>query len=224
MKYFIIADIAGQYDALMRLIARAPKDSTIVAVGDLVDRGPDSNKVIEYFMANPQHLVVMGNHEHMMLDYLTERKFYGNGAWFGNGGLRTLGSYQDYPDMKVPESHIEWLKGLRWAVSVREPSGRELLITHAALDPKFEDAAQSVKEFSDDSVFWNRGEPIKRNFFQVFGHNSHWGLRWFSDADGEWAVCIDQSRKEILTAFQWPEKTIVTEPYKQTEHAKGAEL
>lgn len=47
----VIGDIAGQYDSLMRLIAKMPKQPTIL-LGDLNDRGWQSKQVIQWAIDN----------------------------------------------------------------------------------------------------------------------------------------------------------------------------
>ncbi|RHX94817.1 serine/threonine protein phosphatase [Leptospira yasudae] len=65
MRDIIIGDIHGCYEELILLLKEVgyTKNDRIISVGDIVDRGPDSLKVYEFFKGNPQHVVVMGNHE-----------------------------------------------------------------------------------------------------------------------------------------------------------------
>src|SRR5271165_2882948 len=95
--YNIIGDIAGQYDTLLALLAKMPKDATPVSVGDMVDRGPKSKQVLEFFKNNG--LAILGNHDHMMIDACKyDMKYYNNGAWFWNGGQRTVESF--FPEIE----------------------------------------------------------------------------------------------------------------------------
>jgi hypothetical protein len=78
--HYVIGDIHGCYDELLELEEKikvsAEKSEIvphIISVGDLIDRGPNSNDVIEHFrkgVENGTHTVVMGNHELMMLETL----------------------------------------------------------------------------------------------------------------------------------------------------------
>lgn len=92
----IIGDIAGQYDTLMALIKKMPEDE-IISVGDMVDRGPKSKEVIEWFMKNGK--AHMGNHEHFMLhECRNPSGIYVLGDWARNGGPMTLKSYDPQVD------------------------------------------------------------------------------------------------------------------------------
>ena len=73
-RTLVVGDIQGCLVEFLDLVAFAelgPKDR-IVAVGDLVDRGPDSPGVLEYFQTNSRARSVMGNHERKHI-----RWFYG---------------------------------------------------------------------------------------------------------------------------------------------------
>jgi serine/threonine protein phosphatase 1 len=65
MRHIVIGDIHGCFDEFMELLGIvAPTDSDqIIAIGDTVDRGPDSEKVLEFFRDTPNAVSIMGNHE-----------------------------------------------------------------------------------------------------------------------------------------------------------------
>ena len=64
-RTIIIGDIHGCFDelaALLNLVAPA-SDDRIIALGDIVDRGPDSEKVLAFFRDTPNATSLLGNHE-----------------------------------------------------------------------------------------------------------------------------------------------------------------
>jgi serine/threonine protein phosphatase 1 len=65
IKHVLIGDIHGCFDELQDLLdAVAPaSDDCIVALGDVVDRGPDSEKALEFLRDQPNAASLMGNHE-----------------------------------------------------------------------------------------------------------------------------------------------------------------
>lgn len=221
----IIGDIAGEFEALLRLVDRVPRTCPIIGVGDLCDRGQHSSSVIAWFMKTERADSVKGNHEDMMIDYCLHQVKglpgrYGRGVWLMNGGGFTLRSYEDYREQLPPQDHIDWLAGRKLSLTIDSPKGK-CIVTHAAIHRKFSlnealffDVGTSADEPGFEySLIWNRHEPVQREFFQVFGHNSQWGLKTFEGKDGIWAICIDQSRKKVLTGFHWPTGTIFEEPY-----------
>lgn len=80
-RLYAIGDIHGRLDLLQQLIrtieeddaARAPMDSTILFLGDLVDRGPESAQVVSYLLDLKQRRApertrfLLGNHEEVLL-------------------------------------------------------------------------------------------------------------------------------------------------------------
>mgnify|MGYP001583711848 CR=1 FL=1 len=83
---WVVGDIHGCYTLLEQTLYYAGFNKTIdrlICVGDLIDRGPDSIKFLEY-LKYPWFYSCMGNHEDMAIMAL-------NGGtathWYANGGL-----------------------------------------------------------------------------------------------------------------------------------------
>jgi hypothetical protein len=210
----IIGDIGGEYDALIKLLALMPKAETTVLLGDLNDRGPKSKEVIEFAMSRPDIKVLQSNHGDMFVDFMRSmveadyEQRYHYLDFVNNGGWTTLESYGYKPGMTpmdivnlVPRAHINWLEDLPKIIETSD-----LILSHAAvLGGSTVAAAVALPLEDNSSVVWNRGRPSRRpNKFQVMGHNSHWGLKWFSDH----AVCIDTSASRTLTGLHWPTRQI----------------
>lgn len=66
---YAIGDVHGCYETLIRLIDKLPnkEQSNLIFVGDLIDRGKDSAKALE-FVRKGNYACVMGNHEKMFLE------------------------------------------------------------------------------------------------------------------------------------------------------------
>ena len=73
-RVFAIGDIHGRYDLLCQLInvikiraADPPVQNVLIFLGDYIDRGPDSKRVITYLssldMAGYQRVFLKGNHD-----------------------------------------------------------------------------------------------------------------------------------------------------------------
>lgn len=113
-RWIAIGDIHGCATALQALIAEiAPQpDDTIVPLGDVIDRGPDSRAVIEQLLLLRDRCTlkpVMGNHEEMFLSVL--RGDSSPQRWVQFGGAATLDSYGFYGDLSViPREHVEFLE------------------------------------------------------------------------------------------------------------------
>ena len=67
---YVISDIHGQYDALMKIIKQIEftGDDELYILGDVIDRGPKSMECIEWIMAQDNVLTLLGNHELILYD------------------------------------------------------------------------------------------------------------------------------------------------------------
>ena len=111
-----IGDVHGCVLALAALLdSIAPTSAdTIVMLGDLVDRGPDSKGVIDTLidLSGRTNLVtIQGNHEEMMLRVLDGENPQ---SWLQFGGIDTLESYGFTGDFNViPASHLKFFEQMR---------------------------------------------------------------------------------------------------------------
>jgi serine/threonine protein phosphatase 1 len=223
-EFLFIGDIAGQYDALLRLLQKCP-DYPPVSLGDMVDRGPESKKVLDHFMQHGS--AILGNHEHMMLDF-AKGHFYERDVWFcRNGGKYTVANwipdkelpFKNFDEMRkaIPEIYFEWLASLPLYIDMGDA-----LITHAPLHPDhtLEECSRYVTSkyisYSCDasrSLIWNRENPRRiEGKYQIFGHNGfHYFLTDGEDENEEYAVCIDGSRQGQLVAMAWPSRETFVE-------------
>lgn len=101
MNYIAVGDIHGRFDLMERLLTKVFSDypkHTLLFLGDYVDRGPDSYKVVDtikQLVKNAGAIAVRGNHETMMLDYSRSIEMDSGDLWFSNGGRKTVHSYQE---------------------------------------------------------------------------------------------------------------------------------
>ncbi len=109
-----IGDIHGcraPFEQLLAALAIRAED-TLVILGDVVDRGPDSRGVIEILLTlkdQCQLVCITGNHEEMMLDVVDNKMPLQD--WLAHGGDETLDSYgKGAAPARLPEEHIEFLR------------------------------------------------------------------------------------------------------------------
>lgn len=206
---YVIADIHGhmrQLDICLDLIERdGGPDAEIVFLGDLVDRGPDSNIVVQTLMdgvqtGRPWH-VLKGNHDRMFSRFARDANEHDPAiksglSWLNPrlGGLMTLASYgvQIADNMApkeafasastaVPVEHLDFLDQLPL---YHETQG--LLFVHAGIRP-----GVPMNQQIEDDLIWIR-EPFltvesDHPWLIVHGHTAldcphHFGNR--IDLDG----------------------------------------
>ena len=64
-KTLIIGDIHGCYAELQALLDKSGLgvEDAVIGIGDIVDRGPETPQVVDYFRNTPSTMAIMGNHE-----------------------------------------------------------------------------------------------------------------------------------------------------------------
>jgi serine/threonine protein phosphatase 1 len=178
MSCFVIGDIHGCYDEMACLIENLPLGAAdqLVFLGDYVDRGPDSERVIAYLLElkkkiSSEVVFLKGNHEDMFLAYLGLPGQYGD-MFLYNGGGATLASYGITSPAangkqvlaQLPTAHVEFLRGLRSYFLV-EP----FLCVHAGIHP-----LKSLDKQSELDTLWIRQEfianPHRLPYTVIFGH------------------------------------------------------
>ena len=157
MSKWIIGDVHGCYDTLVALIKKLPNNAEIVFVGDLVDKGENSKKVIK-LIRKKGYLCVLGNHEDMMIKGVINiqegQSLYSSG-WGFNGYKDTMDNYKDGFSDKELLNDVEWMKSLPLYLEFKETDqkGRKLIVSHAPCLDNF-----NVDQYS---FVWNRKFPEK---------------------------------------------------------------
>jgi serine/threonine protein phosphatase 1 len=179
-KTYAMADLHGRLDllemALAHIANHAEPPATLVTLGDYVDRGPDSRKVIGRLMGGLGHegwrlICLKGNHEDIMWR-TCRRKVPDCGWWLDNGGGATLISYGqnegDQADvMVVPEEHLKWIERLPLM-----HVDKHRIFVHAGVDPNC-----SLDEQDPQDLLWkiydDRDEGGHGQRHIVHGHHQH---------------------------------------------------
>jgi serine/threonine protein phosphatase 1 len=127
---YAIGDVHGMADLLDALIAcieadaqEAGRPATLVFLGDLINRGPGSRRVIERIMAGPRRpgdrwITLRGNHEQALLDGLQDSAAFQR--FLAKGGVQTLRSYGlvgsrmslESARAALPREHVDFLAHL----------------------------------------------------------------------------------------------------------------
>jgi serine/threonine protein phosphatase 1 len=189
ITYYAIGDVHGEANKLDRLLHSIREDALrrkaphrIVLLGDLVDRGPDSRRVVERAMhlaRTEDAIVLKGNHEELMLHAYDKRESVGIYWWAENGGDETITSYMsangvcdDWRDA-IDDGHINWLRKL--PVMARDDA-RGLVFVHAGIDPwRYPDCSDEVKLWTRSQTFyrsrdWPDRDELRDVAMVVHGH------------------------------------------------------
>ncbi|CAA6810009.1 MAG: Serine/threonine protein phosphatase [uncultured Sulfurovum sp.] len=167
---FVIGDVHGCYHTLLKLIKQLPKDSELIFVGDLCDKGNYSKEVIEFVIEN-QWQVVKGNHDALMEKHLMEALAGKRDVpWSYDkrfGGLECIANYEE--DKALAQKHVDWIAQLPLYLEFGD-----YFITHGFAMEFYE---HKDNESHKSLLFTNRyipKMPIKENKHKkinLFGHS-----------------------------------------------------
>lgn len=99
----VVGDIHGIYTALdeaLRRLAFDPERDRLFSVGDLIDRGPESPRALDY-LTRPWFHAIQGNHERMLLEAQTDQGAMDNwlllngGDWWQQAGPETRRRFRE---------------------------------------------------------------------------------------------------------------------------------
>ena len=100
MAHYVLADVHGEaarFHAMLERISPAPSD-TLYILGDVIDRGPDGILLLQEIMEMPNAVMLLGNHEYMMMQYLVpDATELDHRRWNRNGNAPTLAAYVCLP-------------------------------------------------------------------------------------------------------------------------------
>lgn len=190
-----VGDIHGCAVLVERLIIKIKAerpDAHLLFVGDYIDRGEASARVIEMLMGMPEATCLMGNHERMCLDFLDNPEERG-ARWLRNGGLQTVASYgisgsqleltkmRDALALAMGDTQINWM--------MQRPLYAKfgnLYAIHAGADPSL-----PIEEQGEKPLIW--GHP---QFRRQQRDDGHWVVHGHTIVD---QPVIDQGRVSIDT-------------------------
>lgn len=188
MAIYSIGDIHGCYKALITLFKHLPynSDDTFVFLGDYINRGPDSKKVLDWlinFSKKSNSIFIRGNHEILMLSaQVNESRLT---EWLNFGGNNTLKSYnantKSIWENKVPAEHWDFLNE---TIAYYEVD--YFLFVHAGLEPKV-----PLNEQNHHHLFWKKYEiPLEydKKTKVICGHTSR---KNGEIANFDHTICID---------------------------------
>ena len=171
-RLFIVGDIHGCLDPLKRMMDKIdwrPEEDGLIFLGDYIDRGADSRGVVDYIIevSNSSPLVqcLMGNHENILLDFLSTGD---PRLLLLNGGMTTSESYQVGEKLEeealIPPEHVAFFENLYLYIELDD-----YYVVHAGFRPGVE-----VEKQATEDLIWIR-EPFIFSDYDfgkkvIFGH------------------------------------------------------
>lgn len=188
-KHYVIGDIHGEYQTLLALVAKLPKDAKLIFVGDYINRGKESKEVIEFVQHNA-FVALKGNHEEYLLKFgalfleIVENPIENSSpVWVCNMIYSTLRSFglleekscqilQNEEELKSLKEAIKWVEGLPIYYEFGYMKGYSLpvVVTHAPVE-KYWFFKDKDPDYFAFHAMNNRNDPSPMSpIFNIFGH------------------------------------------------------
>lgn len=226
----IIGDVHGCYDELIELLATlgydpesdpagGPEGHRLIFVGDLVDRGPASDRVlrlVQRLTASGLALCVPGNHDDKLMRYLR-----GSRVQLRHGLEKTAEQLAGWSDAQKT-ALAEWLAALPSHLQLDDG---KLLVAHAGLEERMHGrSGRAVRSYclygptTDEPD--ETGLPVRLPWFYdyegqaaiVYGHTPVTQPAWINRTINIDTGCVFGGR---LTALRYPSNELVSVPARQ---------
>jgi len=174
---YFVGDIHGQYFLLIEQLKSANfnfNTDRLFAVGDIIDRGSESEKCLE-LLIEPWFHSVLGNHEQLFLQGFSNASFWkvlvdNGGSWINN--------WLNNPNKLIAWAHLIRIK-MPLSLTVKNVSGT-IGVIHADAPTNWSELnTLKINEQNITQYVWQRrdlikptGDAIKNINAVVHGHNS----------------------------------------------------
>jgi len=181
---YVLSDIHGnlkRFDSIMDQINLQPTD-TLYILGDVVDRFPDGIKILRRIMKMPNVKMLLGNHEHMMLNAIGDifdaksHRYRGDRElrlWYRNGGQVTH-EYLKHIRKDLREEVFAFVRQLPLNLDV-EVNGIKYKLVHGSPVENYMTSYYYSSKYSTLAEFavwerWDETMPVPDGYVMIFGH------------------------------------------------------
>ena len=187
--HYIIGDIHAEYQTLLALVEKLPKDARLIFVGDMLSRGSQGKEVMEFVRKNAFY-ALKGNHEEyflkfgsLFLEEVARQKENSSLIWAYTNLSSTLRSYGflhrgsskitlNSEGIEQMKKDIAWVESLPVYFDFGQIKGYPLpvVVTHAPID-KYWLFKDSHPDYFAFHAMNNRYKPsASASIFNIYGH------------------------------------------------------
>jgi len=177
MATYVMSDIHGSYERYIKMLEKInfSNNDLLIIAGDVVDRGPDSCKILLDIMGRKNVEFLIGNHELMMLDGLREmEEMCGRDEWYSiwlmNGGRKTKSEFRS---LRKAEQYriLNFIERAPYERYIKV-NGRKFYIVHGGPEGCDYSNKFNGKKYN---IVWNRVDidnyvPVQEVDYVIFGH------------------------------------------------------
>lgn len=173
MKY-VMSDIHGNYNKYIEMLEliNFKKKDTLYILGDIIDRGNQNIAMLRDVMLRENVVMLMGNHEDMMIEAKKPFGFIDKNTWYYNGGDKTD---EEFSNLNIDEQQeiLNYISKLPVKVEIKV-GGIEFILVHGSYKSThynfFKD--KTARQYKED-LMWNRIKVYEEGIAEkivIFGH------------------------------------------------------
>lgn len=183
---YVLSDIHGMYDQYQEMLKKInfSHQDVLYVLGDIIDRGKDSIRILQDMIKRDNVYALVGNHELMAikcldwlcqeitdetLETLNEEQLINYANWVINGGEATIQSLRQL-SIEDRQQIIDYIMNLSVYEEIKV-NGIDYLLVHAGIDHF--DAGKSMNEYDIDDLVWARPQfdkPYFEDKYVIVGH------------------------------------------------------
>lgn len=171
---YVISDIHGQYDALMKMLEliNFGYDDELYILGDVIDRGEKSLECIRWILDNDNVLTLLGNHELI---------FYDNYVHKAPAFYHTLTQARKNLSETEMKEVVEWIENLPESKLIKK-AGKHFYLNHTqALNPHYFEEELADRLFPDYERYKAYYDMECKDVISIHGHIPTMEMRkWYN--------------------------------------------
>lgn len=177
---YVMGDLHGALDRFCEMLEkiRFKNTDTLYILGDIVDKGADSIKLLQNLSYRPNVYPVMGNHEKMAFDLLSELPSEAGQinpadfdeetlakilAWSKDGGMPTISEFMKLSSDEK-EGVLEYLEEMP-PYEIAEVGGKVFILAHAGIAGF--DSSLELDSYEPEA-FYSEGADYTKQYFDKF--------------------------------------------------------
>lgn len=181
---YVMSDIHGNSERFGNVIQKInlQPDDTLYILGDIIDRYPDGIRLLRKIMKMSNAKMLLGNHEHMMMDALANpldcadewsREYERSSMmrlWYSNGGEVTH-RYLKHIRKELRQEVFDFIGALPINIEI-EVNGQKYLLIHGGVEKNYRPLFSKYGNSKEYAV-WSRKschEMIPDDVILIFGH------------------------------------------------------
>ena len=198
MSTYFISDIHGEYNLFLKLLNEINFDSndTLYILGDIIDKGKDSIKLVKFISQQKNMVAIMGNHEYSFCQYIKGITDNINDIINNQTILNQINQYFPLSDDRMTFNEISYIVNLPYYIE-----DNDFLAVHAGLEIS-NNTILPIKQQNSNYMLFDR--KFKNSNFQPYSKTIIYGHTpcFYDQLDGKFIKTLkENSQNNVLSSY-----------------------